>query len=95
MDVHGYDHDSGDLQDAFYHYDTESEPSRFLRQRRRWYNGMLAALHMDILCPLSWRWLWGSGRPWYIRLMNVLVLTEEYLLVVVVMRSAVAAALNC
>ena len=48
---------------------------------------MLAALHMDILCPLSWRWLWGSGRPWYIRLMNVLVLTEEYLLVIMVMKS--------
>lgn len=67
-------------QDAYFNYDVETAPDRFLKQRRRWFNGIVGGINGEIN-PFSAIWWKASPKPLHLKLRNFLVMCQQYVLV--------------
>jgi len=70
---------TGYVPDAYFDYDVETAPDRFMKQRRRWNNGIVAGIH-HLINPFGRLWCL-SQKPWHLRLTNFVVMCQQYLLV--------------
>ncbi len=67
-------------QDAYYNYDVETAPDRFMKQRRRWMNGIVGGIN-GAINPTAKLWWSGSSKPWHLKLRNFIVMIQQYVLV--------------
>lgn len=76
------------LQDAYFNYDAETLPKRFLQQRRRWFNGILAGINGEVN-PFSGIWWNASSKPLQLKMRNFIAMIQQYILVSQVRTTAI------
>mmetsp|Transcript_23773 Transcript_23773/g.65946 ORF Transcript_23773/g.65946 Transcript_23773/m.65946 type:complete len:1256 (-) Transcript_23773:244-4011(-) len=69
----------GYVPDAFFNYDVEVAPDRFLKQRRRWHNGILGAV-LSMMSPCAPLWQHSQMSLWR-RFITMVVLVQQYTLI--------------